>query len=120
MPGGCIIPSHSGICMGSLHCSKTSVVVFSIHQHCCAAAGNDYPTVSASIRLPKVLVMLRRGSRCFDLGYYFQGSPDIKTKVRGNETAAWSHFVFHGQFQDRAFRFICDDLDYAAVAAPPA
>jgi hypothetical protein len=84
------------------------------------AAANEYPQLAPRIKLPKVLLALRRGSRCFDLGFYTDSNPDVAAMTKGDETAAWKHFVFHGQFHDRPYRYTCDDLDYSAIASPPA
>ena len=104
------------------HAAPAPLSLCPLPRPCRLPADNEYsakPQLAAAHKLPKVLMALRRGSGCFDVGYYLAMSPDVRARSRGEETAAFKHWVFHGQFEDRPFRFVCDDLDYAAIAAPP-
>ncbi|KAK9787128.1 hypothetical protein WJX73_004056 [Symbiochloris irregularis] len=66
---------------------------------------NDYSDKRSFYRLGKMLIMSRRGSRCFDAPFYRQRSHDLP--AAWPESSLWIHFVHDGQFEGRPFRFTC-------------
>ncbi len=54
----------------------------------------------------RVLKLRARGDACFDFSHYLRHNPDLRSAAGGREQL-WQHFVEHGQFEDRAFRFTC-------------
>jgi hypothetical protein len=76
-------------------------------------SSNEYQDQSHKFKLPKVLEAKARGSACFDFQFYaeHEKNQDLRDadtgKARLSDSELWNHFVHHGQFEARAYRFNC-------------
>lgn len=83
-----------------------------------------HPRQAALQHVPQVFLQLARGVECFDVDYYLHENADVAEELAKDQDveadtqdvdalhslaqAAWEHFVYKGQFEERPFRWLCE------------
>lgn len=68
-------------------------------------SSNEWNSRTAALKERSILHSRNRGIGCFDMVYYLEHSPDLRTFP---PAAAWEHFITMGQFEARPAKWICD------------
>lgn len=80
-------------------------------------SSNEFEDQAYKFRIPRILEAKARGPSCFDFEFYsnHEKNQDLREGNDLSEEDLWHHFVHHGQFEARGYRFICPYEDSDAL-----
>ncbi len=70
--------------------------------------GSAYAEQGLKHKLPTMLAMAISGKSCFGTHYYLDHNPDLAAQTH-DPLVLWKHFLLKGAFQDRPFKFVCNE-----------
>jgi hypothetical protein len=70
--------------------------------------GSAYADEALKHKLPTMLAMTTTGKSCFGTHYYLDHNPDLAAQTH-DPHVLWKHFLLKGVFQDRPFKFVCNE-----------